>query len=675
MISRMKNILKRNSLPALMLAVGLAGFAVEGRSQGEGPKEDDYFKILRVPAPEGLILEVGGLCTLPNGDVGVTTRRGDVYIIENPTSQRPYFRKFATGMHEVLGLAYKDGALYCAQRGELTKLVDTDMDGKADVYETIYAWPITGNYHEYSYGPKIAPDGSFFVTLNCTCPPSWWHMQSQVPWRGWALNIKENGDMQPWATGMRSPCGISMIDGELFYTDNQGDWVGSGSVMPIRKGGFQGHPAGLVWTSMPNSPLKLTQKQVYDLDPPPVLQFDRDGNEIQPKNQVGTKFTTVFEMKKSIPELQLPAVWLPHGILGISNSEIVKIPEGAFGPFAGQLLVGDQGQSMVDRVFMEKVNGEYQGASFAFRSGFQSGIVRLAWAKDGSLIAGETNRGWGSAGQATEGIQRMVWNNKMPFEMRAVRAMPDGFEIEFTKPVNKSVAEDLASYSVESYIYKYQPIYGSPPMNTEKCPVTGVKVSDDGMRARIVVTNLRQYYIHTITLGGIKDQSALSLLHPIAYYTLNSIPDGQKLSSKEVSTKNSAKGGKVSAAPGKKPSLKNDPLEENHADANTDAMTGAKASKASATTVKKAPTFAEVKNLLQKNTCLACHNPDTRQVGPAYKDVAKRNYTVAQLVDLIHNPKPEHWPDYSTPMPPMPQVPNAEARKIAEWIISLNKSK
>jgi len=89
----------------------------------------------------------------------------------------------------------------------------------------------------------------------------------------------------------------------------------------------------------------------------------------------------------------------------------------------------------------------------------------------------------------------------------------------------------------------------------------------------------------------------------------------------------------------------------------------------------KAPAYDDVKNLLQKNTCLACHNPNTRQVGPAYKDVAKRKYTVAQIVELIHNPKPEHWPDYSTPMPPMPQVPNEEARKIAEWIKSLEKAK
>ncbi len=102
-----------------------------------------------------------------------------------------------------------------------------------------------------------------------------------------------------------------------------------------------------------------------------------DGNEIKPQNDEKGKILTEFEIKKSIPDLQLPAVWLPHGILGISNSEIVKIPENTFGPFEGQLLVCDQGQSMIDRVFMEKVNGEYQGAAWAFRSGFQSGIVRL----------------------------------------------------------------------------------------------------------------------------------------------------------------------------------------------------------------------------------------------------------------------------------------------------------
>jgi cytochrome c551/c552 len=653
MIPVYKNSISKKWIPLFLIVIGM-GFSSEVISQAESPKEEDYFKIIKVPAPEGVILEVGGICTLPNGNLGVATRRGDVFIIENPTTSHPYYRKFATGMHEVLGLAYKDGALYCAQRGELTKLVDVNMDGKADVYETVFAWPLTGNYHEYSYGPKIAVDGSFFVTLNCTCPPFWWHMQSDVPWRGWALHIKENGEMEPWAAGMRSPCGISMIDDELFYTDNQGDWVGSGSILQVRKGAFMGHPASLVWSGMPNSPLKLTREQMYAIDPPPAMIYNNDGQEVQPRNEEKGKFITEFEAKKTIPELQLPAVWLPHGILGVSTSEIIKIPEGVFGPFEGQLLVCDQGQSMIDRVFMEKVNGEYQGAAWAFRTGFQSGIVRLAWGKDGSLFTGETNRGWGSAGSASEGLQRLVWYNDVPFEMRAIRAMPDGFEIEFTKPVNKKYAGDLASYSVESFIYKYQAVYGSPPVNPEKCPVKGVLVSADGMKARIIIENLRRYYIHTITLNGIMESgTSYSLIHPTAYYTLNNIPVGTKLSMNVVSTRNSATLIKANAPSKKGIPSKNPP--------------------AKAAAYNKSISYDEVRILLQKNTCLSCHNPDTKQVGPSYQEIAKRKYSISEIVQLIHNPQPGHWPDFSTPMAAMPQVADADARKIAVWIQSLQK--
>jgi cytochrome c551/c552 len=654
MNNTLKQMINRAAFLFTLVIVALLSDIKNTFAQAESPKEDDFFKIMKVPAPEGTILEVGGLCTLPNGTLAVTTRRGDIFMVENPTGQHPFFRKFASGLHEVLGAAWKDGALYVVQRGELTKLVDTNMDGKADVFETIYAWPLSGNYHEYSFGPKIAPDGSFFVTLNLGFPPDWWHPKSFVPYRGWALNIKEDGTVTPWAAGFRSPCGISMIDGELWYADNQGDWVGSGSIMPIKKGAFMGHPSSLVWTGLPNSPLKLTSEQFFAKNNPRI-EFDKSGQPVKPQDIVNEKFKTEFEAKKEIPELQLPAVWLPHGILGISNSEIVKIPEGAFGPFAGQLLICDQGQSMVDRIFLEKVNGEYQGAAWAFRSGFQSGIVRLAWLPDGSLAAGETNRGWGSAGEATMGLQRLVWNNKIPFEMRAIRAMPDGFEIEFTKPIDKKVAEDLASYSVESYIYKYHGVYGSPPVNTEKCPIAGVKVSADGLKARLIVNNLRKYYIHTITLAAIRDkENYFNLVHPTAYYTLNNIPEGQKLSMTEVSTVNSAKA--VAAADLKK------------------GVAGKKGSAVKpAGALNAVPTYAEIQPILLKNTCLSCHNATKRQVGPAYVDVAKRKYSVAELVQLIHSPKPEHWPDYSTPMPPMPQVPKDEARKIALWIKSLAK--
>lgn len=645
----MKNILKKAALYSL-LAAAVTGVA-SGVYAQETPKEEDFYKIMKVSSPEGTLLEVGGLTVMPNGDLGVSTRRGDIYIVENPDSRKPYFRKFASGLHEVLGLVWKDGALYCAQRGELTKLVDTNMDGKADVYETVYAWPLSGHYHEYSFGPKVAPDGSFFVSGNVAFGnQEWWRGESRVPWRGWMMHIYEDGRMEPYATGFRSPCGLGMINGELFYTDNQGDWFGSGGVWQVKKGDFIGHPAGLRWTQEPNSPVKLTAEKFFSFVDEGRPK-DEKGNYTKPENQVNAPFVTLMDVKKKIPELRLPAVVLPHGIQGISNSEIVPVPEGSFGPFAGQLLVGDQGQSKIMRVVLEKVKGEYQGVSFDFRSGFQSGVLRMVWAKDGnSLFIGETNRGWGSAGEANEGLQRLTWNGKIPFEMRSIKAMPDGFEIEFTQPVNRKSAEDLASYSVESFTYKYHSVYGSPMVNIAKCPVKGVKVSEDGLKARIIVDSLRLDYVHNITLEGVREKDhSYSLIHPTGYYTLHNLPEGEKLALSQASTYNSSK-----VAVATKP---------------------AQAKPAAASTAKpavaKAPVYEEVKPLLAKYTCNACHNADKRQVGPAFKDIAKRKYTGEQILKLLANPKPQNWPDYATEMPPMPQVPRADGLKIAAWINSL----
>ncbi len=658
----MKKTLRKNRLCAwsmcMMTAALLAGQPLRAQ---ESPKEEDYFRILRVSAPEDVMLEVGGLVVLPNGDLGISTRRGDVFIAENPTSARPYFRKFASGLHEVLGLAYKDGNLFCSQRGELTKLVDSDGDGKADNYETVYSWPISGYYHEYSFGPKIAPDGSFFVSGNVAFgDEEWWRGESRVPWRGWIMHITADGKMEPWATGVRSPCGLGMIDGELFYTDNQGDWIGSGGIWQVKKGDFMGHPAGLRWTGMPNSPVKLTTAELYaKVDP--RQKKNAQGRYIKPENVVNEKFVTLMDAKKDFPELRLPAVWLPYAILGISTSEPIKIPENNFGPFGGQILIGDQGQSKIMRVFMEKVNGEYQGAAWDFRSGFQSGVLRMAWANDGSLFVGETNRGWGSAGNASLGLQRLAWNNRTPFEARAIRAMPDGFEIEFTMPVDKKSAEDLASYSIESFIYKYHPVYGSPPVNVQQCAVKGVKLSDDGLKARIIVQNLRKNYIHTIRLEGIRDRdNSFSLVHPTAYYTLNNIPEGSKLAMSEVSTRNSGKATKAAAA-------------DNIISTGKSAPPAAGKTAVKTATAARAPTLAEIQPLLTRNTCAACHNATKRQVGPAFTEVARRHYSVAQIIKLIRNPQPQNWPDIATEMPPMPQVSQPDATKIATWIRSLEK--
>lgn len=493
--------------------------------------ENEYYKLITLPIPEGLVLEVGGMVTLPNGNLAVATRRGEVWIVENPTSENnrpPYYRKFASGLHEILGLAYHDGSLVMAQRGELTRLLDTNKDGKADRYETVYAWPISAHYHEYSYGPVIMPDGSMMVTGNVAFGDAeWWLGESRVPWRGWAMNIKADGTMTPWATGMRSPAGIGLVDGEFFYADNQGDWHGSGFITHLEKGDFTGHPAGLKWADRPESPVKVRVADIYSRVDPRTNPVG--GPYVKPENLPG-RGKALYEVAAEVPGIKTPSVWLPHGILGISTSEIVTIPkDNRFGPFGGQLLVGDQGQSKIARVFLEKVKGEYQGGAVLFREGFQSGVLRMAWANDGSLLVGQTNRGWGSTGPNPYGLQRVAFAGKTPFEILRVQAMPDGFELEFTQPVDRKTAEDVNSYELTGFIYKYHVVYGSPVVDDKNCPIRGIKVSDDGRKVRLVVDGLREKYIHEIKAPGIRSNEATALLHSTAYYTLNALPEGPKL--------------------------------------------------------------------------------------------------------------------------------------------------
>jgi cytochrome c551/c552 len=615
-------------------------------------RESDYYKIITLPVPEHILLEIGGLTTLPDGRIALCTRRGEVWLVEDPylkSGNLPIFSLYASGLHEPLGLAYHNHSLYTAQRGELTRLEDTNGDDVIDVYESIYVFPLSGHYHEYSYGPKIAPDGNMYVTGNVAFgDQEWWRGESRVPWRGWAMQISPEGKMQPWATGMRSPCGLGMIDGELFYTDNQGDWMGSGGVWHVKKGGFMGHPAGLRWSQTESSPLTLKAEDFFaKID---ERRIKVDNRYIKPENINQEKNPNLlYQAKQDFPAIQLPAVWLPHGILGISNSEILEIPaQSQFRLFAGQWLVGDQGQSKIMRVAMEKVKGEYQGVAFDFVGGFQSGVLRMTWGNDGSLFVGETNRGWGSAGNSNSGLERLVYTGEMPFEMKTVKAMPDGFEIEFTQPVNRKLAQDLDNYSGQSFIYKYHSVYGSPPINQESLKFTGLKISADGLKVRLVLANLRQYYVHELNLSKLKaEKSNLPLLHSTGFYTLNNIPDGEKLKPSEISTfRTSAIKAQVT---------QNQTLNKN----------------TNLAPKEEVLTFALVKPLLEKHTCLACHQTDKRQVGPSFKNIAQRKYTPQQIVNLIYYPQPQNWPDYATEMAAMPQVPKEDALKIAKWINTL----
>lgn len=624
----------RNIILCSLMAVATLAKAQVKKDSIIIPKVEDFYQIQTIPLPEDILLEVGGMAFLPNDKLAVCTRRGEVWIISNPYMKHgryPQYSLFAQGLHEPLGISYYKGDLYVAQRPQLTRLRDKNNDGVADEYKTIYTFELTGNYHEYNYGPEIDKDGNMFVTLNL----GWFRdakgaaMDSRAKWRGWMLKISPDGKMTPFAAGLRSPAALTMNkNGDVFFAENQGEWVGSGHITEVKKGDFLGQPSSLVWADLPGSPVKLKVEDIPDSGQPE------------------------FEVAKQITGLKTPSIWVPHAILGVSTSGMLIDDQGNMGPFEGQFFVGDQGQSMINRVYMEKVNGVYQGAVFPFRKGFSSGVLRLNWGADGSMFVGMTSRGWGSGGGEPFGLQRLIWNGKIPFEIKSIQAKPDGFELEFTLPVDKKTAKAAVAYHVKSFTYKYHRRYGSPIINDASCPLKAIEVSPDGRKVRLVLDSIRQGYIHEVSAAGVKSTAGQHLLHNNGYYTLNSIPDGPKLA---ITAENRVK--TVS-----RPIVKKAPVKSPVAKA---------PSTPSANT--RIPDYAEVKPLLTQYTCLSCHDPSKRLVGPPYAEIAKRKYSIDKLMRLINDPDPSNWPDYATPMPPMPNIPASHMQKIARWINSLDK--
>ena len=485
-------------------------------------QESAYYSIETLPIPEGIVMEVGGMVFLPDGELAVCSRRGEIWIIKDPyanTADRSNWTRFAHGLHEPLGLNYKDGSIYATQRGELTKMTDRNGDGKADLYETIASWPLSGNYHDYSYGPLFLPNGNMLVSLNL----SWiGYGASLVKWRGWMLEITEDGKVMPHSTGFRSPSSFGLnAEGDLFYSDNQGDWVGSGRITHVEKGDFVGNPQGLKWAAEPGSPIDLRFEMFED------------------------SMGTLYEAAQKMEGIKPPTVWLPHGTFGISTSSLLlENTGGAFGPFGGQMLVGDQGQSMVMRMALEKVEGQYQGAIFKMREGFSSGVLRTVWGPDKeTLFVGMTNRGWASTGKAPFGIQRMKWTGRTPFDMQRIEARPDGFEVFFTEPVSASTGGSASSYQINSFTYAYYQTYGSDPKLIENCPITEVRLSADRLSAYLVVDGLREGFVHEVDVTKVRGAGGKKILHPKAYYTLNQIPGGGTAAASSGSSASSTSSG------------------------------------------------------------------------------------------------------------------------------------
>ncbi|HEX5177575.1 MAG TPA: hypothetical protein VFV83_11120, partial [Chthoniobacteraceae bacterium] len=189
------------ALAAICLLVGASPlFAAD-------PAESDFYTITTFSTPAETAMEVGSIELLPGNALALGTRRGEIWTVENATAKDPSalkYKLFASGQHEVLGLAFKDHSLYATNRYEIVRIKDDDGDGRADTFQTICdKWGVSGDYHEYAIGSRFDKAGDLWVVLCLTGS-----FTSNIDFRGWALRIKPDGTMAPTCSGIRSPGGI-----------------------------------------------------------------------------------------------------------------------------------------------------------------------------------------------------------------------------------------------------------------------------------------------------------------------------------------------------------------------------------------------------------------------------------------------------------------------------------
>ncbi|WP_305785632.1 family 16 glycoside hydrolase [Symbioplanes lichenis] len=459
--------------------------------------------------PPGFEPQVSAMDWFPDGRLAIATWggsdtvAGEVYVLTGATGSGPVtYKKIATGLREPMGLKIVDGKIYVSQKHELTELNDTNGDGTIDQYRRVATWPFDGNFHEFAFG-LLYQDGYFYLNLSVSINLGGATTDPQgSPNRGTTLKInRSTGAVQYVAGGLRTPNGLNFgPDGDIFVLDNQGGWLPASKLVQIKQDRFFGH-----YTN-PDGPFDLK----------PVTQ---------------------------------PVLWLPQNEIANSPSTPLMLSSG---PYAGQMLFGDVTYGGIQRAYLEKVGGQYQGAVFRLTQGLEMGVLRLSQGPDGALYAGGLGAGgnWGQEGKLTYGLQKLTPNGTSVFDIKAMRAVTDGFELEYTQPVSDATAAQLATrYRAKQWRYVPTPDYGGPKVDEETLTVTSATLSADKLKVTLKLAGLKPgRVVHVRSPRPFTSASGSSLWSTEAWYTLNSLANGTTLKSDRVEAEWSGLSGSTSFA-------------------------------------------------------------------------------------------------------------------------------
>jgi mono/diheme cytochrome c family protein len=262
--------------------------------QKEGSLERPGYRARAYPRPktssgEDLIMP-GAVAVHPHdGRVFVASMKmGEIFVLRDPESKNARFENYARGLfQEAYSLLAEDDALYVLHRRNLSRLSAHSISANVERCDRVAAVPHgVADTYDYGYGLVRDRSGAFVYGL---AP----YANRNLPGSGGALRQKPGQAQEELAFGFRNPLGWCVgPEGEIFVTDNQGEWVASNKLVHLVQGRYYGFP-------------NTAQKQ-----------------------HVNKPFGKA-------------ALWVPYGWARSINGVAYDNTGGKFGPFTGQFFLAE----------------------------------------------------------------------------------------------------------------------------------------------------------------------------------------------------------------------------------------------------------------------------------------------------------------------------------------------
>ena len=450
--------------------------------------------------PAGMDLQVSGLDFLSDGRMVLAEwigfgKQGRISLVENLGGDVAKVKAtvIAKGLWEPMGVKVIKDVIYFTAQDGLYKLT---RGGSAGAEQ----WEVS--QHAKFIIPIKSAGGDFPIAFNTAFQGGNFYFSTGAyknfnpsPMnQGFVVKIPlAQGQQEIMARGIRMPNGLAAnADGEMFFSDNQGEYRPYSGIFHVVKGRHYGMAA-------PDG---------------------KDGN-------LGGAMTKMLPLppKDSITP---PAVEIPYRPGSASATNLFLLDQT---PFAGQFLVGDNAFGGVHRVFTEKVKGEYQGAYFQFSTVLEGGIQSFCKGPDGSIYGGTLGmgaNGWSVQGRET-GLMKWKMNGSAFNAIVTASSQREGFDLRFTDPLAANVANP-DWYWVTSYRYEPTAAYGGPKLDTRRERIASLRMSVDRKTLAIAVEGLTAGRVYRIILASeVKTAVGAALATRNVWYTLNRISDAEPL--------------------------------------------------------------------------------------------------------------------------------------------------